>query len=129
MLKAIDKQTWKDKKARESAVKAIPAKAKAACSLGGAPQVVEVISRLTVTGIGGGRSETVRCPTGTVLGGGVDTLVLTPDPVEGDDVVEQLSNPDATNTQKSHFLAVANSDSGVDTTYTSTATVHCIPAA
>lgn len=35
LLKAIDKQTWKDKAARQAAIKAIPAKTKAACPLPG----------------------------------------------------------------------------------------------
>lgn len=61
LLAAIDKQTWKDKKAREAAVRTIPARAKAACPLGGAPQsgghsVNEVAPTATrVVDLGGGR--------------------------------------------------------------------------
>jgi len=53
LLKAIDRQTWRDPRARAAAVRAIPAQAKAACPLGGTTTPPTTVPPATLPAISG----------------------------------------------------------------------------
>jgi hypothetical protein len=123
LLKAIDKQTWKDPKARDAAIKAIPVKAKAACPVGGtSPQpTTYTVSKTITTPAGTDSAVTVTCNSGDTYV--TDSLRATDNPSAFDGYHFPPVLPDGSGVQTG--VANSNSPPPEGVTVTTTFTITC----